>query len=189
MPPTTPSRRPAAALRPALAAVLLAPLLGACATTGAAAGSAAAAPGKTVVIPAGEDRAYDEFRYAPAVVVGDTVIVSGIPAGGPGTYEEQVRRMFQRAQRTLAAAGVTFQDVVEIDTFHVLPKDQPAFWAEYQRFLPLHREFFPDGSPAWTAVATPALIAPGAVMEMRLVAVKGAGARQRVQRGAAAAAP
>lgn len=138
---------------------------------------------KTIVIPAGQDQAYDDYHYAPAVRVGDTVIVSGIPAGGDGSYEDQVRRMFERARKTLEAAGASLGDVVEINTFHAQPKDSAAFNAEFQRFLKLHQEYFPDGYPAWTAVGTSALLAPGAVLEMRLVAVVDAGRTTKVKRG------
>lgn len=137
---------------------------------------------KTIVIPAGMDRAYDDYHYAPAVRVGDTVIVSGIPAGGEGSYEEQVRRMFERARRTLEASGTKLSDVVEINTFHAQPRDSAAFNAEFERFLKVHKEYFPEGYPAWTAVGTTALLAPGAVVEMRLVAVIGAGRSPRVKR-------
>jgi enamine deaminase RidA (YjgF/YER057c/UK114 family) len=138
--------------------------------------------GKTIVIPAGQGRAYDDYHYAPAVRVGDTVIVSGIPAGGEGSYEDQIRRMFERARKTLEAADAKLADVVEINTFHAQPKDSAAFNAEFERFLKVHKEYFPEGYPAWTAVGTTALLAPGAVVEMRLVAVTGAGRSLRVQR-------
>ena len=137
---------------------------------------------KTIVIPAGQEEAYDQWHYAPAVRFGDTVIVSGIPAGGDGSYEDQVRRMFERARKTLDAAGASLADVVEINTFHAQAKDTAAFNAEFQRFLKLHQEYFPSGYPAWTAVGTTALLAPGAVLEMRLVAVIGAGEKTKVKR-------
>ncbi|MDC8014875.1 Rid family hydrolase [Tahibacter soli] len=102
----------------------------------------AAAPSKTIVIPANFDRAYDVYHYAPAVRVGDTVIVSGIPAGPGADYEAQIRAMFVRLKSTLEAAGATLDDVVEIETFHVGAKDATTFTAEFERFAPIHKEFF-----------------------------------------------
>ena len=142
-----------------------------------------APPVKTIVIPAGQDRAYDEYHYSPAVRVGDTVIVSGIPAGGPGTYEEQIRRMFERLKVTLAAAGADMSDVVEITTFHQTAKDTDAFDAEFDRFLKVYDEYSPAKDyPAWTAVGGTTLLAPGAVVEMRAVAIVGSGRNFKVQR-------
>lgn len=152
------------------------------ALAGCAAAPERAPVAKTIVIPARSDRAYDEYHYAPAVRVGDTVIVSGIPAGPGDTYEAKVTAMFERLKRTLEAAGATLADVVEIDTFHAEVKDTPSFEAEFAKFLAVHKVYFPEGYPAWTAVGTTALLAAGAPVEMRVVAVVGAGRNVRIER-------
>lgn len=146
----------------------------------------ATAPGKTVVIPPGADRAYDDYHYAPAVRVGDTVIVSGIPSGPGATYDEQVKTLFERLKRTLEAAGASLADVVEITTYHAKVTDSASFQQEFERFLAVHQVYFPEGYPAWTAVGTTALLAPGAAVEMKVVAVVGSGKRLTVQRTPAA---
>lgn len=166
-------------MRPLLPTVLLALSASGCATN-----PIPPAPAKTVVIPSRFDPAYDDYHYAPAVRVGDTVIVSGIPAGPGGDYDARIRSMFERLKTTLEAAGATLDDVVEIDTFHVEPKDTPSFEAEFRRFLAIHKEYFTAGYPAWTAVGTTALLAQGAPVEMRAVAVVGSGERLAVQRAA-----
>ena len=149
-------------------------------------GCAVAPPAKTIIIPAGQDRAYDDYHYSPVVRVGDTVIVSGIPAGGPGDYEDQIRRMFERLKTTLAAAGADISDVVEITTFHQNVKDTPAFDAEFERFLKVYDQYFPNKDyPAWTAVGGITLLSPGAPVEMRAVAVVGSGKRVTVKRAGA----
>ncbi|MFN2547230.1 MAG: Rid family hydrolase [Myxococcales bacterium] len=142
-------------------------------------------PGKTIVIPAGEDRAYDDWHYAPAVRVGDMVIVSGLPAGKGDTYEAKVRNMFERLKRTLAAAGADLSDVVELTTFHAEARDTEGFRKEFAEFSKIHHEYFPSGYPAWTAVGTTALLSAGAPLEMRVVAVVGSGKRTEVKRAKA----
>lgn len=142
---------------------------------------------RTIYVPEGWEGAY-EFGYAPVVRVGNTVIVSGVPASGEGTYEEKIRRMYERAGKLLASAGATFDDVVELTTFHAEPKDPAAFRAEFERYMPIHKEFFGENRPAWTAVGTTTLLSPTAPVEMRLVAVAGSGAASRVVRGAPEAA-
>lgn len=137
---------------------------------------------KTIVVPAGENAAYDDWHYAPAVRVGDLIIVSGIPAARGDTYEAKVRAMFERLKRTLAAAGADLADVVELTTFHVGARDTEGFQKEFAEFSRIHREYFPSGYPAWTAVGTTALLAPGAALEMRVVAVAGAGKNAEVKR-------
>lgn len=134
---------------------------------------------REIHVPAGWEGAYD-FGYAPVIRVGDLVIVSGIPAGGPGTYEEKIRGMYQRAVDLLEAAGATIDDVVELTTFHLEPKDSASFRAEFGKYMPIHKEFFGDHRPAWTAVGTSALLSGSGVVEMRVIAVIGSGESSRV---------
>lgn len=132
--------------------------------------------GKIVYIPSGKESYYEKYHFAPVLGAGDTVIISGIAAAGDGSYEDKVRRMFERMKTDLALAGLTPADVVEITTFHTESKDTAAFDAEWDRFLKIHAEYFPAGNyPAWTAIGGIVLLAPGAVVEMRAVAVAGAG--------------
>ena len=123
----------------------------------------------------GHEAAYHDWHYTPVVKVGQMVIVSGIPAAGPGTYEEKVRRMFVALGTDLAQAGATYADVVELTTFHTGPTDAAGFQDEFARFAPIHHEFFPSHYPAWSAVGTSALLSPGAVVELRAVAMIGSG--------------
>lgn len=169
-------------IRPVLAAIALALAV---ASPSATAGDA----NLTVYVPGGWEGAYD-YGYAPVLRVGDTVIVSGIPAGGPGaSYEEKVRWMYERATELLEEAGASIADVVELTTFHAEPADSAAFRAEFERYMPIHREFFGEHRPAWTAVGTTALLSPTAPVEMRVVAVVGSGASRRVVRAPVDAAP
>lgn len=123
----------------------------------------------------GHEAAYHDWHYTPVVKVGNLVTVSGIPAAGPGTYEEKVRRMFVSLGKQLELAGASYADVIELTTFHVGPNDPESFRAEIARFAPIHHEYFPDHYPAWSAVGTTALIARDAVLEMRVVAMIGSG--------------
>lgn len=129
----------------------------------------------TVVIPPGAQIAYVKYHYAPAIRVGDTVIVSGIPAARGSTYEEKIKNMFQRAQSTLESAGASLDDVVEVTTFHRNAPDTAAFAAEFGKFIEIQQGFFTHHYPAWTAVAVTSLLTPEAPVEMRLVAVVGSG--------------
>src|SRR5688572_29173854 len=100
-------------------------LISACTTTPAA---------RTHIVPAGWESSYDDYHYSPAVRVGDTVIVSGIPAMRGDNYEAKVRFMFEALKKTLAASGAELGDVVEINTFHVQAKNTKEFQAEFEVF-------------------------------------------------------
>lgn len=141
---------------------------------------------RTVIIPPNEDTAYDDWHYAPATRVGNTVYVSGIPAGPGKTYEERVEAMFRRLERTLGAAGASLADVVEIVTYHVEAKDSAEFQKEFAEFSKVHARHFTGHYPSWTAIAATALLAPGAPVEMKATAVIGSGRDVAVQRAIAA---
>jgi enamine deaminase RidA (YjgF/YER057c/UK114 family) len=138
---------------------------------------------KEIFVPAGLDGAYDGVHYAPVVRVGNMVILSGIPAAGPGEFEDQLRRMFGQIKINLAAAGASLEDVVELESFHHGSPDTAAFRAEFSKVRAIHGEFFKSNYPAWTAVGNAVLLSPNALVEMRAVAIVGSGKNVRLQRG------
>jgi enamine deaminase RidA (YjgF/YER057c/UK114 family) len=139
------------------------------------AGCAVAPPSTTVIIPPGQQAAYVKYHYAPAIRVGDTVILSGIPAWKGDNYEQKIRFMFERAKSTLEAAGSSMDDVVEMTTFHQHAPDTASFNKEFDEFVKIQGEYFKAKYPAWTAVGVTALLAEDAPVEMRMVAVVGSG--------------
>jgi enamine deaminase RidA (YjgF/YER057c/UK114 family) len=164
------NRRHVASFSLALALALAAP---------PAADAAEPAPTREHLAPAGWEDSYHDWHYSPVVVVGDTIIVSGIPAAVGDTYEAKVRWMFAQLEAHLAKAGATTADVVELTSFHANPKSTAEFREEFARFAKIHHEVFPDHYPAWTAVGTTALLAKDAPVELRAVAIRGSGARPR----------
>ncbi len=141
----------------------------------AVAGAASAqAPTREHFAPAGWEDSYHGLHYTPVVKVGDRVIVSGIPASQGDTDEAKARWMFEQLKAHLEKAGATLADVIELESFHVA-KDHAEFRQRIEPVLRVHREFFKDHYPAWTAVATSALYSAGASMELRAEAVIGSG--------------
>jgi enamine deaminase RidA (YjgF/YER057c/UK114 family) len=137
-----------------------------------------AAPTREHFAPRGWEGSYHRIHYSPVVKVGDRVIVSGIPAGPGKDDAEKARWVFQQLELHLKAAGATLADVVELQSFHVA-KDHAEFRKRIEPMLKVHREFFKDAYPAWTAVATPALYSSEAPVEIRAEAVIGSGRRPR----------
>ena len=138
------------------------------------------APGGEVVIPfAGFQRSYDETKYAPARRAGDVLYISGAIAGPVGAegrdaeaFKLQARRTFNILKRTLAAEGLTFADVVMINSFHVW--DGPGFKGtraeQFAAFSAVKDEFMSAPYPAWTAVGTTGLLADNGVVEVQMIA-------------------
>ncbi len=107
---------------------------------------------REAIFPAGRHALYDAHRYSAAIWSGDLLFVSGqVGSREDGTpepdYETQVRQAFGNLKATLAAAGGTFDDIIDVTTFHTDPANQ------FERFLPIKDEAFPVAPyPAWTAI-------------------------------------
>jgi len=81
------------------------------------------------VFPADRDALYEKFGYSAALRSGDLLFVSGQvgsrPDGSPEPeFEAQVRLAFTNLEATLAAAGCTLADIVDLTTFHTDPEKQ-----------------------------------------------------------------
>ena len=124
--------------------------------------------------PAGWEGSYHQLHYSPVVRIGDRVIVSGIPALEGDTEEAKIRWMFGQLKLHLETAGAGMEDVVELTSFHVA-SNHDEFRKRMGPVLKVHREFFKNHYPAWTAVGTTALFSADAPMELRAEAVIGSG--------------
>lgn len=138
------------------------------------------APAREHFAPAGWEGSYHELHYSPVVRIGERVIVSGIPALQGADDEAKARWLFQQLQAHLRSAGASLEDVVELHSFHVA-RDHEEFRRRLAPVLKVHREFFKDHYPAWTAVATPALYSAQASFELRAEAIVGSGRRARAE--------
>ena len=111
---------------------------------------------------------YDRHGYSPAVRSGDLLFVSGQVGsredGSPeATYPEQVERAFKNLKAVLEAAGCSFDDIIDVTTFHTDPDAQlPDLMTVKERYFP-GRPF-----PAWTAVGVTWLA--GFDLEIKVVA-------------------
>jgi enamine deaminase RidA (YjgF/YER057c/UK114 family) len=162
-------------------ALLAAASLSACAATSAP----PSAPSKLVVLAGPRDvLRHDQYHYAPVVRAGDLVVLSGIPAGRGTDAESKIRIMFDEAERELAAVGATFADVVELTTFHSHVQTTEELERAFDTFAKVHAERFTPPYPAWTAIGNAVLLNNDAVVEMRIVAVVGAGRGARLERRA-----
>ncbi len=107
-----------------------------------------------------------EWGYAQAIVVGNTIYVSGTVSGGR-TLEEEVTNIYRRIERTLRAHGFTMQDVVKETVY---AKDIEAFAG----VNPARLRFYAGHTPAATWVQITRLLAAPANVEIEVTAVRAA---------------
>jgi len=133
-----------------------------------------------VILASERDRQeYDAYGFAPVRRAGDLVFISGIVAGrrpGDGTdvkaFKTEVRRAFRALGGELKAAGVGFEDVVMLNTFHVWqgPNFRGSRLEQFEAFKEVKGEFMKPPHPAWTAVGTTGEIPDGGIVEIQMIA-------------------
>lgn len=84
---------------------------------------------RIAVFPAERHSLYEEHGYSAAIRSGDLLFVSGqVGSHTDGTpepdFQKQVRLAFENLKATLTAAGCTFDDIVDVTTFHTDPEQQ-----------------------------------------------------------------
>lgn len=116
------------------------------------------------VIPAGSEKTYERFHFAPAYRVGDTLYVSGVIGTGD-TAAEEFASAFDSLGTTLNAAGFSFADVVDMTSFHTDMADLGDFMAARDGVMS-------EPWPAWTAIGCTELAIPGARAEVKVTAIQ-----------------
>ncbi|MBM4256937.1 MAG: RidA family protein [Deltaproteobacteria bacterium] len=124
---------------------------------------------KEVVIPKGQEHYYEQFHFAPAVKDGNRLYCSGVIGVGPGGKpaadpETQFTHAFESLKSVLTTAGVTFDEVIEMTTFHVgLQKNLAAF-------MKVKDKYMNAPYPSWTAIGITELAFPGGLVEIKVIA-------------------
>ena len=107
---------------------------------------------RDAIFPPNSHALYEKHGYSPAVRSGGFLFVSGQvgsrPDGSPEPdFAEQVGLAFSSLEAILAAGGCTFDDVVDVTTFHTDPENQ------FPAILAAKSGVFPQAPhPAWTAI-------------------------------------
>lgn len=120
------------------------------------------------IIPPGMEVIYERFRYAPGVLVDDTLYIAGQVGRNEklevveGT-EAQFAQAFENVGKVLRAAGASFDDVVEMVTYHTDMRDLALF-------MEVKNRYFTNRLPTWTGIGTTALAMAGLEVEIKCTA-------------------
>jgi enamine deaminase RidA (YjgF/YER057c/UK114 family) len=107
---------------------------------------------RVAIFPAGRQALYEINRYSAATRSGDLLFVSGqVGSREDGSPEpdfgKQVQLAFDNLGEVLSAAGCTFDDIVDVTTFHTDPASQ------FDVIMSVKDRVFPQKPyPNWTAV-------------------------------------
>jgi enamine deaminase RidA (YjgF/YER057c/UK114 family) len=120
-------------------------------------------------------------RYSQALRIGDRVEISG--QGGwdadftlsATSLEDEIVKACDNVEKTLAEAGATWGDVVNIRSYHV-PTDDDSIGVQHMSVMvDQFRKRLGESLPLWTAVGVEALALPDQRVEIEVVAIVGAG--------------
>ncbi len=107
---------------------------------------------RTAIFPKDRHALYEQHGYSAAIQSQDLLFVSGQVGsredGSPEPeFEKQVELAFQNLAATLAAAGCTFEDIIDVTTFHTDPEQQFESIMKVKSHLVSQKPY-----PNWTAV-------------------------------------
>jgi enamine deaminase RidA (YjgF/YER057c/UK114 family) len=107
---------------------------------------------RKAIFPADRHALYEQHGYSAAIKSGDLLFVSGqVGSRTDGTpepdFEAQVKLAFDNLKATLHAAGCTFDDIVDVTTFHTDPENQ------FPTIMGFKQQIFSAAPyPNWTAI-------------------------------------
>ncbi|MBB1598225.1 RidA family protein [Achromobacter sp. UMC46] len=125
---------------------------------------------RQIILPDSMKTLADRAGYAPAVKVGHTVYCAGQVGRTPDLQviadpEAQFAAAWENLRVVLAEAGCTFDDVVDMTTYHVdMAVHMDVFRAVKDRT-------FPRGRCAWTCIGVSELARPGLLVEIKCTAI------------------
>ncbi|PJR11944.1 hypothetical protein CEJ86_26275 [Sinorhizobium meliloti] len=107
---------------------------------------------RDAIFPADRHALYEAHGYSAAIRSGDLLFVSGqVGSRSDGTpepdFKRQVQLAFENLRATLNAAGCTFDDIVDVTTFHTDPENQ------FETIMAVKNQIFSAPPyPNWTAL-------------------------------------
>lgn len=140
-------------------------------------------PTREVIIPKGMEILYERYHYCPGIKIGNTLYISGQVGRDENLQvvqgvEAQFVQAFENVKKVLEAAGASFDDVVEMVTYHVVGQGQattsevqPFTIPHLQLFMQVKDRYFTNKFPTWTGMGIASLSTPGLIIEIKCTAV------------------
>ena len=125
---------------------------------------------KRALFPPGSRATADQIKVSPGLISDNHVFLTGVTGSAPDgsvpkAPKDQFRSAFEKIGLVLKEAGLAYQDIVEMTTYHVGLKDH------FDVFNAIRCEYVQDPFPAWTAVEVAGLRREGAIVEIRVIAL------------------
>lgn len=128
---------------------------------------------RKLVVPPGMENLVERFGYAPGVVVGNVLRVSGQVGRNSKLevvegVEEQITQAFRNVELILETAGFAWTEVIELETWcQDLQRDLPTV-------LKVKQQFLAGVVTTWTGFSVSGFSMPGILFEVKVTAIRGA---------------
>lgn len=114
---------------------------------------------------------YDDWRFSPGFAADNILFLSGFTGVAPdGSLsrdpESQFEQAFATAALVLAEARLDFSHVVEMTSYHVGLREHLTL------FRKVRARYVVEPYPAWTAIGVAELAVEGALVEVRITALR-----------------
>lgn len=111
------------------------------------------------------------LKLSPGIVAGNFLFLTGMTGSRgdgsmPSDAAEQFRAAFEKIGAVLAEDGLGHDAIVEMTSYHVGLREH------FDLFSAVRGEYVAEPYPAWTAVEVAGLRREGAVVEIRVVAMR-----------------
>ena len=125
---------------------------------------------RTNVVPKEMELIKERFHYNPGVkATGHLLFIAGQVGRDQNLNviegkAAQFVQAFENVKAVLSAAGATFDDVVDMVTYHTDMRD-------LQLFMSIKDRYYTGEYPAWTGIGVTSLAMPGLMVEIKCVAM------------------
>jgi len=125
---------------------------------------------RTAIFPKGKQAVYESYGYSAAIRSGEFLFVSGqvgVDRDGKAIVgaNEQFTQAFENLRQVLEAAGCSFDDIVDVTSFHV------DMFTHFDAFAAAKQRVFPEPPfPNWTAIGVVTLADLDLLLEVKVIA-------------------
>ncbi len=123
----------------------------------------------TSIVPEGLESYINDWKMSPGLEHEGFVFMTGFTgASENGQYSddhgEQIEAVFAKIKAVLGEAGLGFEHLVEMTSYHVGLRDH------LDQFKKIRANYVQKPFPAWTAIEVSGFVRDGAVVEIKCIA-------------------
>jgi len=124
---------------------------------------------KRAIIPAAMVSINDEWHMSPGLECDGFVFLTGFNGASLDGHvssdaREQIETAFSQVDLVLKEGGLTFNDVVEVTSYHIELKQH------LDSFRKIWEQYVSPPYPAWTAIEVAGFVTEDVIVELRVIA-------------------